>query len=345
MMLEGAGHRPPMPDDPPSTARPTDLQPLAELRGIVPQDGSCSARQQVDGALAAPMADFSVMTERAAIFAAGPPLVKASLGEDVDAATLGGPAVALASGLIHNVAPDDATALAMIRQWLSYLPPAAGDPLPLGPAEGRRVIDDLIDLVPRNWCQAYDMVDVITRVVDHDTWFEIQPRSARRCSPAWPASADAPWRSSPINPGATLARSTADAAMKAADFITNLEPFAVPLVFLTDNPAVSLGRPASRQASCVPVARSCMYAAQHRSRSAKLQVTLRKAYGFGSSVMAMNPFDGQTLSGASPGVTFGGMPARWRRRGDARHRGGCGGDGAGRRPRGTARRTGCRSTT
>ena len=53
-----------------------------------------------------------------------------------------------------------------------------------------------------------------------------------------------------------------------------------------------------------------MYAAQHRSRSAKLQVTLRKAYGFGSSVMAMNPFDGQTLSVAFPGVTFGGMPAR-----------------------------------
>ena len=53
-------------------------------------------------ALAAPMSDFTVMTPAAAIFTAGPPLVKASLGEDVDAASLGGPDVALTSGVIHN---------------------------------------------------------------------------------------------------------------------------------------------------------------------------------------------------------------------------------------------------
>lgn len=308
MMLEGAGHRPPMPDDPPSTARPTDLQPLAELRGIVPQATAVLGPSAGHGALAAPMADFSVMTERAAIFAAGPPLVKASLGEDVDAATLGGPAVALASGLIHNVAPDDATALAMIRQWLSYLPPAAGDPLPLGPAEGRRVIDDLIDLVPRNPRQAYDMVDVITRVVDHDTWFEIQPRFGPSLLTGLARLGGRTVAIIANQPRSHAGAITADAAMKAADFITNLEPFAVPLVFLTDNPGVLAGT-ASEQAGILRAA-ARMYAAQHRSRSAKLQVTLRKAYGFGSSVMAMNPFDGQTLSVAFPGVTFGGMPAR-----------------------------------
>ena len=52
-----------------------------------------------------------------------------------------------------------------------------------------------------------------------------------------------------------------------------------------------------------------MFAAQHRLRSAKLHVTIRKAFGFGSSVMAMNPFDRQTLSLAFPGATLGAMPA------------------------------------
>ena len=42
------------------------------------------------------------MTDEGAIFTAGPPLVKASLGEDISKEDLGGPAVALASGLIHN---------------------------------------------------------------------------------------------------------------------------------------------------------------------------------------------------------------------------------------------------
>jgi acetyl-CoA carboxylase carboxyltransferase component len=52
-----------------------------------------------------------------------------------------------------------------------------------------------------------------------------------------------------------------------------------------------------------------MFAAQRRATVPKLQVTLRKAYGFGSSVMAMNPFDSQTLNVSFPGVTFGAMPS------------------------------------
>ena len=38
-------------------------------------------------------------------------------------------------------------------------------------------------------------------------------------------------------------------------------------------------------------------------------MTLRKAYGFGSSLMAMNPFDGQTITLAFPGARLGAMPA------------------------------------
>ena len=53
-----------------------------------------------------------------------------------------------------------------------------------------------------------------------------------------------------------------------------------------------------------------MFAAQRRLRSPKFSVTLRKAFGFGSSLMAMNPFDEQTLSIALPGVSLGAMPAR-----------------------------------
>jgi acetyl-CoA carboxylase carboxyltransferase component len=52
-----------------------------------------------------------------------------------------------------------------------------------------------------------------------------------------------------------------------------------------------------------------MYAVQHRLQVPKLHVTLRKAFGFGSSVMAMNPFDGQTVSLAFPSITLGVLPA------------------------------------
>ena len=52
-----------------------------------------------------------------------------------------------------------------------------------------------------------------------------------------------------------------------------------------------------------------MFAVQHRLRVPKLHVTLRKAFGFGSSIMAMNPFDGQTITLAFPSITLGAMPA------------------------------------
>ena len=52
-----------------------------------------------------------------------------------------------------------------------------------------------------------------------------------------------------------------------------------------------------------------MFVAQRRLRVPKLHVTLRKAFGFGSSIMAMNRFDGQTLSLAFPAVTLGALTA------------------------------------
>jgi acetyl-CoA carboxylase carboxyltransferase component len=52
-----------------------------------------------------------------------------------------------------------------------------------------------------------------------------------------------------------------------------------------------------------------MFAVQHRLDVPKLHVTIRKAFGFGSSVMAMNPFDGQTITLAFPSITLGALPA------------------------------------
>ena len=52
-----------------------------------------------------------------------------------------------------------------------------------------------------------------------------------------------------------------------------------------------------------------MYAAQTAATTPKFEVTLRKAYGFGSMVMGMIPFDGQSAVYAFPGATMGAMGA------------------------------------
>ena len=67
-----------------------------------------------------------------------------------------------------------------------------------------------------------------------------------------------------------------------------------------------------------------MYAAQTLATTPKFEVTLRKAYGFGSMVMGMIPFDGQSGVFAFPGATMGAMgaAAMSRARGLRRGRGG-----------------------
>jgi acetyl-CoA carboxylase carboxyltransferase component len=52
-----------------------------------------------------------------------------------------------------------------------------------------------------------------------------------------------------------------------------------------------------------------MFAAQTLATTPKFEVTLRKAYGFGSMVMGMIPYDGQSAVFALPGATMGAMGA------------------------------------
>jgi len=309
MLLEGAGHGPPMPDDATAMRAPGDLGAMADLAGVVPMATAVLGPSAGHGALAAPLADFTVMTPDASIFAAGPPLVKASIGEDVTKETLGGPDVALASGLIHNLAADDHDALAQIRQWLSYLPSSRHGEAPIvDPVDGDRPVPELLDLVPRNPRQAYDMGQVIDVVVDHGSFFAIGDRFGPSMLCGLARLGGRPVAVLANQPRHLAGAIDADAADKAAAFIGVADSFGLPLILLTDNPGVLAGTAAERSGILRHAA--AMYGAQRRFRHPKFQITLRKAYGFGSTAMGMNPFDGQTLNLAFPGVTFGAMPAR-----------------------------------
>jgi acetyl-CoA carboxylase carboxyltransferase component len=108
----------------------------------------------------------------------------------------------------------------------------------------------------------------------------------------------------PATLAGTIDRAAAD---KAAHFLDVADAFGLPCVFLADNPGVLAGTVAEGQGILRHAAR--LFAVQHRMRVPKLHVTLRKAFGFGSSVMAMNPFDGQTVTLALPSIILGSMPA------------------------------------
>ncbi len=308
MLLEGAGHRPPMPGDP-GGGGPNDLQAQAALSGIVPMVCGVMGPSAGHGAITALLCDFSIMTGDAAIFTAGPPVVEASLGERVGKDELGGPAVAVGAGTIHNTAVDDEDLLAQIRSYLSYFGSSAWERPPVVDSgdTGRRRIDRIGDLVPRDGRRAYDMAVVVGEVVDLGETLEVQGGFGRSIICALARVSGEPVGIVANQPVELAGSIDVAAADKAAHFISVCDSFHVPLVFLADNPGVLAGTASERAGVLRASAR--MYAAQTRATTVKIHVTLRKAFGFGSCVMAMNPHDSQTLSFAYPGATVGAMGA------------------------------------
>jgi acetyl-CoA carboxylase carboxyltransferase component len=151
------------------------------------------------------------------------------------------------------------------------------------------------------------MRPVLELLVDGGEFLEVQPRYGTTLvtALAWLGG-----RSVAIvanDPAVRAGALDAAAAIKAADFIETAAAFGLPLVFLADNPGVLAGRKAEREGILKWGGK--MFLAQRRARVPKLHVTLRKSFGFGSTTMAQNPFDDQTLTLAFPGVTLSSMPA------------------------------------
>jgi acetyl-CoA carboxylase carboxyltransferase component len=307
MLLEGAGFRP---TGEHYGRTPTDLLAQAQCSGRVPTVAAVLGPSAGHGALVAPVCDFRIMSPHGAIFTAGPPVVKESTGEDISKEQLGGPDVALPSGVIHNVAADDEAVLDDIRRYLSYFPSSAWSyPAALPPDEtaGPRATPELLDIVSRDNRRVYDMRGVLDVIFDRPDWFEVQPRFGRAIICALAHLGGHPV-AVVANQAQVLAGSIdTDGADKAARFITVADSFHLPIVFLADNPGMLPGSASER--SGVLRAGARMFAAQTAATTLKLHLTLRKAYGFGSMVMSLLGFDAQVATFAYPGATMGAMSA------------------------------------
>ncbi|MFO8011517.1 MAG: carboxyl transferase domain-containing protein [Dehalococcoidia bacterium] len=310
MLLEGAGERVTNSMERYPYA-PNDLQVLAGLSGMVPTVTVVMGASAGHGALTAMFSDFVIMVEDSAIFSAGPPLVAAATGEQVTKDELGGPDVHVRmSGLAHNPAATDEEALKLVRRYLSYLPSSAWQlpPCISSGEEGERRLDKVLELIPPDPRKAYDVRNLVDMLCDSESVMEIQPHFGASIVTSFARIGGRPVAIVANQPLVMMGSIDSDAANKAAHFLEVADAFHLPVVFLTDNPGIMAGTEAEQSGALRCAAR--MFSAQYRVRSPKLHVTVRKAYGFGSSLMAMNPFDHQTLTLAFPSATLGAMPAQ-----------------------------------
>ncbi len=289
---------------------PTDLLAQTQCSGRVPTVAAVLGPSAGHGALVAPVCDFRIMSGHGAIFTAGPPVVKESTGEEISKEDLGGPDVALPSGVIHNVADDDEAVLDDIRRYLSYFPPSAWSyppSLPADEATGPRPTPELLEIVSRDNRRVYDMRKVLDVVFDNPDWFEVQPRYGRAIICALAHLGGHPVAVVANQPQVLAGSIDSAAADKAAHFIMVADSFHLPIVFFADNPGMLPGSRSEREGVLRSGGR--MFAAQTAATTIKLHVTLRKAYGFGSMVMSLLGFDNQGATFAYPGATMGAMSA------------------------------------
>jgi propionyl-CoA carboxylase beta chain len=254
--------------------------------GVIPQIsaimGPCAG-----GAVYSPaMTDFSVMVEQSSyMFVTGPNVVKTVTNEEVTAEELGGAMThATKSGVTHLTAGNDIDCLEKIKTLLSYLPQNCEEQAPKVPYTlGDEWREDLVDLMPSNPQQPYDMREVVGGIVDEASFFEIHEHYADNIIVGF---ARLGGRSIGIVGNQPLSLAgvlDVESSRKAARFVRFCDSFNIPLLVLVDVPGFLPGTDQEWNGIIVNGAK-LLYAF---SEATVPRVTLitRKAYGGAYDVM------------------------------------------------------------
>lgn len=250
------------------------------LSGVVPQISVIAGPCAGGAAYSPALTDFIVMVDgTATMFIAGPEVIRAATGEAISEQALGGAGVhAATSGNIHFVARDDAHAVALVKQLLSYLPQNNLEAPPDVPFGGP-VVDpmELDDLVPTDARQAYDVVDVITRLVDPGSFFEIQRDFAPNIVIGFARLGGMVVGVVANQPAVLAGAIDINASTKASRFIRTCNVYNVPLLTLVDVPGFLPG--VAQEHGGIIRHGADMLFTYSASTVPKMTVIMRKAYG------------------------------------------------------------------
>jgi propionyl-CoA carboxylase beta chain len=256
--------------------------------GVVPQIsailGPCAG-----GAVYSPaITDFTLMTEKTSyMFVTGPDVIKTVTHEDVTKDALGGAVTHNEiSGVAHFMAHDDQECLATVRELLSFLPSNNLDDAPRkatqdDPARADAALDTII---PAESNQPYDMVDVISRVVDDGYFFQVQEHFARNIVVGFARMAGRPVGIVANQPAFLAGVLDINASVKGARFVRFCDAFNIPLITFEDVPGFMPGIQ-QEHGGIIRHGAKLLYAFAEATVP-KLTVITRKAYGGAYCVMS-----------------------------------------------------------
>jgi len=244
--------------------------------------GSCTA----GGAYVPAMCDETIIVKgRGTIFLAGPPLVKAAIGEDVDDETLGGADVhTRISGVADQLADDDEHALQTARRIVAHSNvrseralDGAAAAAPEYPAE------ELYGIVPADLRYGYNVREVLARIVDASELDEFKPRYGTTLVCAFARL----W-TQPIGIVASNGILMSEAALKGTHFVQLCNRRGIPLVFLQNIVGFMVGKDAERRGIAKDGAK--LVTAVACARVPKLTVIIGGSFGAGNYGMCGRAF-------------------------------------------------------
>ena len=207
--------------------------------GVIPQIsaimGPCAG-----GAVYSPaLTDFVTMVEGTSyMFVTGPNVVKTVTHEDVTSEDLGGANThATKSGVTHFTAANDAACIDQIKNLLSYLPQNCEEEAPVVTYSSTdETRPGLNTIIPENANQPYDMHEVISQIVDADSWFEVHKDFAENIIVGFARVAGRSIGVVANQPAFLAGVLDIKSSVKGARFVRFCDAFNIPLLVFEDVP-------------------------------------------------------------------------------------------------------------
>jgi len=254
------------------------------------------------------LCDKLLMTEGSGLYLAGPALVKAAIGQEVDSEDLGGASMhAEISGTIDFKEPDDESCLQRLRALMDIEQSAPKlPPPPFEPTDPKRKPEAVYEIFQSEGAKQYDTLELLSCVVDGGTLHEYKADYGKSLVCAYariggrPCGVVANQRklTQKKMPGGKAGPATSvqmpgviydDSADKAARFIMDCNQSRLPLVFVHDTTGFMVGRD-SEQGGIIR-AGAKMVNAMSNCVVPKIALIVGGSYGAGNYAMCGRAFD------------------------------------------------------
>ena len=297
LFAEGGGGRPGDTDGIAGSTTTTFAR-FAQLSGLVPMVGITSGRCFAGNASLLGCCDVIIATANANIGMGGPAMIEGGGLGIFSPEEIGPLSVQIKSGVVDIAVSDEADAVRVAKQYLSYFQGRVSQ----WQAPDQRAMRNI---VPENRLRIYDVRRVINTLADVDTVLELRPGFGVGMITSLIRIEGRPVGVIANNPAHLGGAIDSDGADKGARFMQLLDAFDIPLLHLCDTPGIMVGPEIEKTALVRHSSR--MFITGANLSIPYFTIVLRKAYGLGAIAMAGGSYKTPFFSVAWPTGEFGGM--------------------------------------